>query len=146
MITYDAAISAGEMGQKSQHALPLFPKRRLRGLLRTVITYDADTSAGEMGQKPQHALPLFLKLQLRGLRLASPVHSLLWLRFWRHGFTRCPTPRCGRQNSGGALRYWVRICDHRSTIWPRASFVETTFSGKPADHSLLWRWFLWKTT
>ena len=67
MITYDAAISAGETGQKPQHALPMFQKLQLRGLLRTVITYDAAISAGEKGQKPQHALHMFQKLQLRGL-------------------------------------------------------------------------------
>ena len=31
MITYDAAISAGEKGQKPQHALPMFQKLQLRG-------------------------------------------------------------------------------------------------------------------
>ena len=45
VITYDAAISAGETGQKPQQAPPLFQKLQLSGLLRTVITSNAAISA-----------------------------------------------------------------------------------------------------
>ena len=52
MTTSDAAISAGEKGQEPQHALHMFQKLPLRGLLCKGITYDAAFSAGEKGQNP----------------------------------------------------------------------------------------------
>ena len=67
MITYSAAISACERGQKPQQALHLLQELQLRGLLPDVITYNAAISAREKGQKPQQALHLLQELQLRGL-------------------------------------------------------------------------------
>ena len=67
VITYDAATSAGEMGQKPQHALPLFQKLQLRGLLHALsylvrICDHRSTSAVETNSD-----------------LGQPrVHSLLW--------------------------------------------------------------------
>ena len=51
-ITYNAAISACEKGQKPQQALHLLQELQLRGLLPDVITYSAAISACEKGQKP----------------------------------------------------------------------------------------------
>ena len=62
MITYNAAISACEKGQKPQHALPLVQKLQLRGLRPAVITSNAAISACEKGQKPQHAGQMLQKL------------------------------------------------------------------------------------
>ena len=67
MITYNAAISACEKGQKPQQALQLLLELPLRGLLPDVITYSAAISACEKGQKPQQALHLLQEVQLRGL-------------------------------------------------------------------------------
>ena len=67
MITYNAAISACEKGQKPQQALHLLQELQLRGLLPDVITYSAAISACEKGQEPQQALLLLQELQLRGL-------------------------------------------------------------------------------
>ena len=53
VITYSAAISACEKGQKPQQALHMLQELQLRGLLRTVITYNAASSASEKDQKPQ---------------------------------------------------------------------------------------------
>ena len=81
MITYDAAIRAGEKGQEPQHALQMFQKRPLRGLLCKVITYAAAFSAGAKGQKPQYAW----------FSGKSAVHSLLWLM---GVFLKKRRPRC----------------------------------------------------
>ena len=54
VITYSAAISAGEKGQKPQ-ALHLLRELQLRCLLPNVITYSAAISTCETGQKPQQA-------------------------------------------------------------------------------------------
>ena len=45
VITYSAAISACEKGQKPQQALHLLQELQLRGLLPNVITYNAAISA-----------------------------------------------------------------------------------------------------
>merc|ERR1712060_956869 len=66
VITYSAAISACEKGQRPQQALQLLRELQLRGLLPDVITYNATISACEKGQKPQ-VLLLLHELQLRGL-------------------------------------------------------------------------------
>ena len=58
MITYSAAVSACEKGQKPQQALHLLQELQLRGLLPNVITYNAAVSACEKGHKPQQALHL----------------------------------------------------------------------------------------
>ena len=58
VITYSAAISACEKGQKPQQALHLLQELQLRGILPDVITYSAAISACEKGQKPQTALHL----------------------------------------------------------------------------------------
>ena len=47
MITYYAAIIAGEKGQQLQHALHMFQKLQPRGPMRTVINYNAAISACE---------------------------------------------------------------------------------------------------
>ena len=66
-ITYSAAISACEKGQKPQQALHLLQEMQLRGLLPNVITYNAAVSACEKGHKPQQALHLLQEMLLRGL-------------------------------------------------------------------------------
>ena len=50
VITYNAAISACEKGQKPQRALHLLQEMLLRGLLPNVITYNAAISVCEKGQ------------------------------------------------------------------------------------------------
>ena len=75
MITYGAAISACEKGQKPQQTLQLLQELQLRGLQPNVITYSAAISACEKGQKPQQALQLLQELQLRGL-LPDVIRSL----------------------------------------------------------------------
>ena len=52
VITYSAAISACEKGQKPQQALHLLQELQLRGLLPNVTTYSAAISACEKGQMP----------------------------------------------------------------------------------------------
>ena len=54
-ITYSAAISACEKGQKPQQALHLLQEMQLRGLLPNVITHNAAISVCEKGQR---CLPL----------------------------------------------------------------------------------------
>ena len=52
VITYNAAISACEKGQRPQHALPLLHELQLSGLLPNVITCNAVISACGEGRKP----------------------------------------------------------------------------------------------
>ena len=77
MITYSAAISACEKGQKPQQALHLLQELQFRGLLPDVITYSAAISACEWGQQPQQALHLLQELQLRGLLPDVIISKLL---------------------------------------------------------------------
>ena len=51
VITYSAAISACEKGQKPQQALHLLQELQLRGLLPDVITYSAAIRACENGPR-----------------------------------------------------------------------------------------------
>merc|ERR1712190_431614 len=67
VITYSAAISACEKGQRPQEALHLLQEMQLRGLVPDVITYSAAISACEKGQQPQQVLHLLQEMQLRGL-------------------------------------------------------------------------------
>ena len=67
VITYNAAISACEKGQRPQEALHLLQELQLRGLLPNVITYNAAISACEKGRMPQQALNLLQEMQLRSL-------------------------------------------------------------------------------
>ena len=52
VITYNAALSACEKGQKPRQALLLLQELQFRGLQPDVITYSAAISACEKGQKP----------------------------------------------------------------------------------------------
>ena len=58
LVTYSAAISACEKGQRPQQALHMLQELQLRGLLPDVITYSAAISACEKWHKPQQALHL----------------------------------------------------------------------------------------
>ena len=63
VITYNAAISACEKGNKPHQALHLLQELQLRGLLPDVITYSAAISACKEGPKPQQALHLLQELE-----------------------------------------------------------------------------------
>ena len=71
MSTYDAAIGAGEKGQK--YALHMSKKRQLLGLLQDVINFNASISPKVGAERNylqrghQQALPLLEVLQVRGL-------------------------------------------------------------------------------
>ena len=87
MITYGAAISACEKGQKPQQALHLLQEVQLRGLMPDVITYSAAMLACEKGQQPQDALYLLQETQIRGLLPKFSTHSrfLDWMPNGQHG-------------------------------------------------------------
>ena len=62
VITYNAAISACEKGQKPQQAMPLVQTLQLRGLRPTVSTYNATIRACARGLQPQYARQIVQEL------------------------------------------------------------------------------------
>ena len=74
-ITYNAAISACEKGQRWHGALGLLVEMRRAGIAANTITYSAAISACEKEQQWQGALDLFAQMGRAGITASNIIHD-----------------------------------------------------------------------